>query len=150
MVGVCTEDVPGMTASLDTDYRATGRRAIELVERYDTVYVHIDAPDEASHLGDAEAKCDALSRIDAEIVGPLMEHMQRTCSEWRVTVVPDHYTLVSTMAHDDRPVPFATHGSAGVPALVSAAAFSEDHAQTAPVWDPQTFRSLCVTGPMHP
>ncbi len=44
-------DVPGATGYLDTDYAAKGLYALDAIEKYDIVCVHVEAPDEASHEG---------------------------------------------------------------------------------------------------
>ena len=62
-------DVPGATGYLDTDYAAKGRYGVEALKDHDIVCVHVEAPDEASHEGRADAKVEALERIDRDIVG---------------------------------------------------------------------------------
>ncbi len=52
-------DVPGATGYLDTDYAAKGRYGVEALDRYDIVCVHVEASDEASHEGRADAKVEA-------------------------------------------------------------------------------------------
>src|SRR5262245_34050578 len=61
-------DVPGTTGYLDTDYAAKGQYAIRALDDHDLVCVHVEAPDEASHEGRADAKVEALERIDHDIV----------------------------------------------------------------------------------
>jgi 2,3-bisphosphoglycerate-independent phosphoglycerate mutase len=92
-------DVPGATGYLDTDYAAKGRYAVEALKDHDIVCVHVEAPDEASHEGRAEAKVEALERIDRDIVGPLRKALE-TYRTWRILVSPDHATLLRTRAHD--------------------------------------------------
>ena len=65
-------DVPGATGYLDTDYAAKGRYGIAALNDHDLVCVHVEAPDEASHEGRADAKVEALEQIDRHIVGPLL------------------------------------------------------------------------------
>ena len=55
-------DVPGATGYLDTDYAAKGRYAVAALTDHDLVCVHVEAPDEASHEGRADAKVKALER----------------------------------------------------------------------------------------
>ncbi len=69
-------DVPGATGYLDTDYAAKGAAAIGALEDFDLVCVHVEAPDEASHEGRAEAKVEALERIDRDIVGPVRQALE--------------------------------------------------------------------------
>ncbi len=103
-------DVPGTTGYLDTDYAAKGRAGIETLKKYDLVCVHVEAPDEASHEGRADAKVEALERIDADIVGPLLASL-KSQGDYRILVSPDHATLLRTRAHDRAPVPWAMCGS---------------------------------------
>ena len=101
-------DVPGATGYLDTDYAAKGRYAIEALKSHDIVCVHVEAPDEASHEGRADAKVEALEQIDQAIVGPLRAAVEGYGG--RILVSPDHATLVRTRAHDRAWVPWAMAG----------------------------------------
>jgi 2,3-bisphosphoglycerate-independent phosphoglycerate mutase len=92
-------DVPGATGYLDTDYAAKGRAAVAALADHDIVCVHVEAPDEASHEGRADAKVEALERIDHDIVGPLRRALEMY-PRWRILVSPDHATLLRTRAHD--------------------------------------------------
>ncbi|MCS6851202.1 MAG: cofactor-independent phosphoglycerate mutase [Gemmataceae bacterium] len=103
-------DVPGATGYLDTDYAAKGRYSVAALAEYDLVCVHIEAPDEASHEGRADAKVQALEEIDRHIVGPLLEALPRY-GEWRILVSPDHRTPLRTRAHAYGFVPFAVAGT---------------------------------------
>ena len=103
-------EVPGATGYLDTDYAAKGRAAIAELGTADLVCVHVEAPDEASHQGDAAAKVKAIEEIDAKIVGPLAAHLA-TLGDHRMLVCPDHPTFISTKTHSRGPVPFVMAGS---------------------------------------
>jgi len=72
--------------------------------------VHVEAADEAGHLGDAAEKVKALESIDREIVGPVLRKLQ-TFGEWRILVAPDHPTPVSTKAHSPCPRPSPTRAA---------------------------------------
>src|SRR5439155_25646938 len=76
-------DVPGATGYLDTDYAAKGRAGVEALRDHDIVCVHVEAPDEASHEGRADAKVEALERIDRDIVGPLRRALESQ-GDWRL------------------------------------------------------------------
>ncbi len=103
-------DVPGATGYLDTDYAAKGRAAVAALPHFDLVCVHIEAPDEASHEGKADAKVKALEEIDRHIVGPLLEALPKH-GDWRILVSPDHRTTLRTRAHAYGMVPFTFAGS---------------------------------------
>jgi 2,3-bisphosphoglycerate-independent phosphoglycerate mutase len=107
-------DVSGATGYLDTDYAGKGRAAIRALDDADIVCVHVEAPDEASHEGRADAKVEAIERIDRDIVAPVMAAL-RTQDRWRMLISPDHSTLLRTRAHDRAPVAWTMAGT-GLPA----------------------------------
>jgi 2,3-bisphosphoglycerate-independent phosphoglycerate mutase len=110
MMGMKLIEVPGATGYIDTNYAGKGEAAVRALEEFDLVAVHIEAADEAGHLGDAEEKVKALERIDELIVGPLLGALRRH-DRWRILVAPDHPTPVTTTAHDGTPPPFCFAGT---------------------------------------
>jgi len=125
LIGFELIDVPGATGFVDTNYQGKAAAAIDALNKYDIVLVHIEAPDEAGHSRNAEMKKKAVERIDKFIVGPVYEAMQKFPS-WRILVVPDHPTPVRTGAHVADPVPFAMAGT-GVAGVLNSP-FSEANA----------------------
>jgi 2,3-bisphosphoglycerate-independent phosphoglycerate mutase len=99
-------DVPGATGDLSTDYGAKARAVIAALERFDFVWAHVEAPDEAGHMGDLAEKLKAIERVDSEVLGPVLECPARPA----VLVLPDHYTLLRTRTHLGDPVPFTFAG----------------------------------------
>ncbi len=114
LIGWQCIEVPGATGYLDTDYAAKGRYAVEAISTTDIICVHIEAPDEASHEGNAAAKIKALEEIDRHIVRPLHDAL-RSQGNYRILVSPDHPTPIRTKTHSHGRVPFAICG-AGVAA----------------------------------
>ncbi|TAJ44224.1 cofactor-independent phosphoglycerate mutase [Methanofollis fontis] len=96
--------VAGATGFLDTDYAAKARSALEAIERLDFVYVHIEAPDEAGHMGSATEKVRAIEGVDG-VVGTILDHFDGT-----VAILPDHPTPIHLKTHTRDPVPFAIRG----------------------------------------
>ena len=103
-------EVPGATAYLDTDYDAKAKYAIEALETHDMVLVHIEAPDEAGHEGNTHEKIRAIENIDRKIVGPVLEALEKY-DDFRILVLPDHYTSIIKRTHTSDPVPFAIYGT---------------------------------------
>jgi len=103
-------DVAGATGYLDTDYAAKGLAAVAALPEHDLVCVHVEAPDEASHEGRADAKVKAIEEIDRHVVGPLLETLPKF-REWRILISPDHRTPLRTRAHAHGAVPFAMAGT---------------------------------------
>ena len=125
LIGFDVIDVVGATGYYDTNYAGKAKAAIKALGDHDLVFVHVEAPDEAGHSGNAELKKRAVEKIDKHIVGPVHEALQEYES-WRILVMPDHPTPVETRAHTDDPVPFAMAGT-GVNGILHRA-FSEENA----------------------
>src|SRR5713101_3338523 len=89
LLGWTRIDVPGATGYLDTDYAAKGRAGVAALKDHDLVCVHVEAPDEASHEGRADAKVKALEEIDRHIVGPLLESLP-SYGDWCIFWSGDH------------------------------------------------------------
>ena len=98
-------DVPGATGYTDTNFRGKGEHALRELEEQDFVLIHVEAPDEAGHNGDAPTKVHTIERIDEEIVGPLLERA-RQGGDLGILVLPDHPTPVEIRTHSQEPVPF--------------------------------------------
>ena len=110
LIGFDIINVAGATGYLDTDYAAKGKAAVKALQEYDLVFVHVEAPDEAGHSGNAAAKKLAVEQIDKHIVGPVHEALKGFDS-YRILVLPDHPTPVETRNHTNDPVPFAMEGT---------------------------------------
>lgn len=111
LIGWDRIEVAGATGYTDTDYAAKGRAAIEALQKYDVVCVHIEAPDESSHEGDLKKKITSLEEIDTHIVGPIMSHLDAQKEDWRILVSPDHPTYLRTKTHTHGNVPYTICGS---------------------------------------
>jgi 2,3-bisphosphoglycerate-independent phosphoglycerate mutase len=106
-------DHPAVTDYLDNDYSRQAQLAIGALKTHDLVCVHVEAPDEASHEGKADKKIEALERIDADIIGPLLDALPKF-GDWRLLIAPDHRTPLKTRAHAQGPVPASICGT-GIP-----------------------------------
>ena len=119
-------EVPGATAYLDTDYDAKARYAIEAMETHDLVLIHVEAPDEAGHEGNIHEKIRAIENIDKKIIGPVLSALKKY-NEFRILILPDHYTPISKRTHTSDPVPFTIYGA--VSGNISKLSFSESNAE---------------------
>lgn len=128
--------VPGATGYIDTDYAGKSKAALDAIDNFDLVVVHVEAPDEAGHLGSAEEKVKALERIDEVILKPLLDKLE-SIGEWRVLVAPDHATPVSTKAHSAEPPPFSLTGH-GITERSGRAFTESDALETGLLVDPAT------------
>ncbi|MFN3740500.1 MAG: cofactor-independent phosphoglycerate mutase [Thermodesulfovibrionales bacterium] len=103
-------NVPGATGYIDTNYTGKAESAINSLKDNDFVYIHIEAPDEASHEGSIEKKIKAIEDIDALVIGTALR-MLKSFNEYRLLILPDHATPISVRTHTDEPVPFILYDS---------------------------------------
>lgn len=106
LIGFDTPVVEGATGYLDTNYRGKANTAVELLNTHDIVYIHIEAPDEASHEGNIEEKIKAIENIDREVVGTIFENVGDSV---KFLIVTDHATPLVLKTHHATPVPFAIY-----------------------------------------
>lgn len=111
-IGVCAGldviNVPGATGYIDTNYKGKAEAALKAFEDHDFVYVHVEAPDEASHNGSLQHKIQAIEDFDRLVVGTVLEQAGRF-EDLRILCCPDHPTPVALMTHTSDPVPFAIY-----------------------------------------
>jgi 2,3-bisphosphoglycerate-independent phosphoglycerate mutase len=110
--GLDVIEVPGATGYIDTNYRGKGEYALQALKTRDYVYIHVEAPDEASHGGLVQEKIKAIESFDELVVGTVFEGL-RSMGDFRLLVTPDHPTPLRLMTHTDKPVPFILYGSQG-------------------------------------
>src|SRR5436305_2093736 len=110
LLGWDIKEVEGMTSFHDTNYAGQGQATAAALDRYDLVFSHTEAPDEASHQADWRTKVAAIEHIDRYVVGPVLEKL-RTFPEWRILVLPDHPTNLATRKHGYAPTCFAMAGT---------------------------------------
>lgn len=108
LAGLKPLNVEGATAYYDTNYEGKADAAVSALSRgADIAIVHVEAPDEAGHEGNLEEKIKAIENIDARLLGRLLDKIE---GDFRIAVLPDHYTPVSTRKHEMGAVPFAIMG----------------------------------------
>jgi len=106
LLGMEPISVPGATGYLDTDYEGKARAALGFLrERGNFVYLHIEAPDEAGHQGDVNAKIRAIENIDSRVL-PLILEGVRDLGPLNILLLCDHPTPIAIKTHTADPVPF--------------------------------------------
>ena len=108
-IGICAGldviNVNGATGYIDTNYLGKAQAALKALEDHDFVYVHVEAPDEASHAGNMRHKLQAIEDFDHQVVGTVLEGMKKF-PDYAILCTPDHPTPVRLMTHTSEPVPF--------------------------------------------
>lgn len=105
LAGMDRIDVPGITGFIDTNYVGKGEYALAALKDHDLIFVHVESTDETGHMGDADLKVKAIEDLDEKVIGTILRGLDEF-GDWRILVLPDHATPVSTRTHADDPVPF--------------------------------------------
>ena len=114
LIGLSVINVPGATGYLDTNYAGKGQYAINCLKEKDFVLVHVEAMDEASHIGSIGKKIEAIENFDKLTVGTVLKNTH-ALGDYRILLLPDHATPVETKTHSHDMIPFALCGKNIVP-----------------------------------
>lgn len=127
IAGLEVINVEGATGYYDTNYKGKANAALKSLEDKDFVYLHVEAPDEASHNGDLQEKILAIERFDQLVVGTVLDAF-RDKKDFRILVIPDHATPISLRTHTADKVCFAIYGQ-GISACEGVFGFNETEAR---------------------
>lgn len=102
-------EVPGATGYIDTDFDGKAAAAVAALKDNDYVYIHIEAPDECGHRRETENKVRSIELIDEKVLSVVLKALEGT--DFRIMILPDHPTPISTATHSSAPVPFMIYDS---------------------------------------
>ncbi len=105
-LGMTVIDVPGSTASLDTDTEAIGRAVVDALRDHNFILCNVKGPDVAGHDGNAAGKVAIIEKID-QMVAQIVE---ATGGRLVLTVTGDHSTPVTYGDHTGEPCPILFWG----------------------------------------
>ena len=112
LTGLKPVTVEGATGEVDTNYAGKLQAAKDaLLGGDEFVCPHLEAPDESTHNGSLPDKLLAINQLDSLIVAPLVQWLQQQKLDFRLLLLSDHKTLMSTRTHDGDPVPFLLYDS---------------------------------------
>ena len=114
-IGILTDmqiiEVEGSTGNYDTNFMGKAEACLDALKNgLDLVYVHMEAPDECGHHGDAEHKIYSIEQID-KVVEKIVEGLKEMGEDFAVLIMPDHPTPLSIMTHCSDPVPYLIYKS---------------------------------------
>ena len=105
-------EVEGATGNYDTNFSGKAKACLNaLDDGLDLIYLHMEAPDECGHHGDAEHKIYSIEQIDQKVVKPIIEGLKERGEDFAVLICPDHPTPISIMTHCADPVPYLIYRS---------------------------------------
>lgn len=150
-IGICAGiqviDVEGATGNFHTNYDGKAQAAISAFKNgSDFVYIHVEAPDECGHRGEAENKVRSIEQIDQKILSPVYTYLKETSEPFKILVLPDHPTPVALRTHTSDYVPFFLYDSSAAQAGIPV--FSEENARRCDtvIDDGSTLLDLMIKG----
>lgn len=103
--------VEHITGNWDTNFAGKAKAAAKALKNgLDLVYIHMEAPDECGHHGDAAKKIYSIEQIDEKVVGYLTEELAKA-GDYTLLVCPDHPTPIAKKTHVSDPVPYLIYRS---------------------------------------
>ncbi|MDH5762771.1 MAG: 2,3-bisphosphoglycerate-independent phosphoglycerate mutase [Nitrospinota bacterium] len=108
--GMSTPEVQGATGFPDTNYAAKVSAALNELESRDVVFLHVAAAETPSLLGNIDDKMLTLEDIDSEVVGPLLDAVEKD-NDLALLLVENHMSSVNLMRYTKDPVPFVVYPS---------------------------------------
>jgi 2,3-bisphosphoglycerate-independent phosphoglycerate mutase len=108
LTGMEIIDVPESSGHLDVDYPVWAKVALDSIDKYDGIYVHIKGPDEPAHDGDFNKKKEIIEAIDKFFFTALLANLD--IANTVIAVTADHSTVCAIKAHSADPVPILVSG----------------------------------------
>ena len=111
LTGMRVINVAGATGNYDTNFQGKANAALDALKNCDFVYIHMEAPDECGHHGDAKHKIYSIEQIDG-VVKTVAEGLKKAGEDFSLLIMPDHPTPLDVMTHVKDPVPYVLYNSA--------------------------------------
>ncbi len=109
LTGMEIADVPSSSGHLDVDYPVWAKVALDSLNRYDGLYVHIKGPDDPGHDGDSLRKKEIIEAIDKYFFPALLSGID--LKDCVICVTSDLCTVCNIKAHSAIPVPILVCGA---------------------------------------
>ncbi len=134
--------VPGANGSRETNYAGKAQAALDamLRDNLDFVYIHVEAPDEMGHQGNAQHKIQAIENIDAKIVRTVKDSLDGAGEDYRMLILPDHPTPIALRTHTGDAVPFILYDSRRQ--MRKIAHFGEGEASITGIYEPNGYHLI--------
>ena len=111
ILGMEIINVEGATGYFDTNYEGKADAALVALEKCDFVLVHVEAPDEAGHLGDFNLKVKTIEDLDRRLLGRILDGLRRLDVDYCIGILADHATPINVRTHTSTPIPFAFYSN---------------------------------------
>lgn len=133
-------EVEGATGNYDTNFTGKANACVKgLKDGLDFVYLHMEAPDECGHHGDAKNKIYSIEQID-NVVKIIYDGLKDMGENFAFLILPDHPTPLSTMTHCSDPVPYLLYSSKQ--SVKGVDAYDEENASKTGVFEKEGYKLI--------
>ena len=134
-------EVEGATGYIDTNFPGKMQAALDALKGgCDYAYIHMEAPDECGHRGEAENKVKAIEMIDEQVLGPLLAELP-ALGDFTMLICPDHPTPIAVKTHVSDPIPYLLYRS-NSEADSGVETFTEDTARATGIYEPKAWNLI--------
>jgi len=111
--GMRSIDIEGATGTYHTNFDGKAEAALKALteDGDDFIYIHMEAPDECGHQGDAPNKKLSVELIDEKVVGKIRRELDSKGIAYKMLILPDHPTPITLKTHVSDPVPYIIYNS---------------------------------------
>lgn len=105
--GMQAPHVEGANGEPDTNWQGKVEAGIQTLKEKDFLLLHLEAPDELAHAGDAQGKAASIA-----IAGEMIHRVKQSLTDdYRIMLLSDHYTHCANRSHGPEPTPFCLYDS---------------------------------------
>lgn len=134
-------EVEGATGYIDTNFPGKMQAALDALKGgCDYAYIHMEAPDECGHRGEAENKVKSIEMIDEQVLGPLLAELPML-GDFTMLICPDHPTPIAVKTHVSDPIPYLLYRS-NAEADSGVETFTEDTARATGIYEPKAWNLI--------
>lgn len=133
-------EVEGATGNYDTNFVGKANACVKaLSDGLDFVYLHMEAPDECGHHGDAKNKIYSIEQID-NVVKIIYNGLKELGEDFAFLILPDHPTPLSIMTHCSDPVPYILYSTKK--SVDGVDAYDEENASKTGIFEKEGYKLI--------
>ena len=133
-------EVEGATGNYDTNFVGKANACVKgLKDGLDFVYLHMEAPDECGHHGDAKNKIYSIEQIDG-VVKIIYDGLKEMGEDFAFLILPDHPTPLSIMTHCSDPVPYLLYNSKKQ--VKGVKSYDEEQAESTKIFEKEGYKLI--------
>ncbi|MBR5869307.1 MAG: cofactor-independent phosphoglycerate mutase [Clostridia bacterium] len=105
--GMEKQKVANVTGDIHTNFEGKANAAMDALKRgFDFAFLHMEAPDECGHDGNAAEKVESIEYVDGRAIKILFDRMDELEDEVKILLLPDHATPIEARTHTADEIPY--------------------------------------------